>query len=829
MRKQITRLIELIFIVLFIFGTSSIIAQKKSNSINSIGIKLIDIPGGSFNMGERNPTAPDEFMEYLVNGDYDEKPIHKVTIKNHFLISEIEITIEQYKMFKPDYEGVKEFAPYATGINWYDANEFCKWLSKKEGKTYRLPTEAEWEYAAKAGTGTLYSTGNEISDSPNKWGLMNLHNNIAEWCYDWYGEYSYKDQIDPIGVESGFSKVVRGAGIDRQTPYYLRSANRASMSPNFPPISNADIKKLAEKISGNKFDGHKTNENKKPEGFKDVNIYKNFYRDVLNNEGNTNIGFRIVQAEMPKTKPASSIKPYATDCVKQNNDVSKIGPSESIPFFRKRNLLPIPPENIIPEKLKDMYVTGIDKSFLSHNHSPGLEVMPNGDLFAIYFSAVEEITPDVTLIAARLPFGSDEWEMPSPFLDFADVDDTSPMLWKDKDTINFYWGTNKLDSGFPFQWITSYDNGESWSEVKFPIFETPIGGHSAQPINSAFRDSNGTIYVSSDGIGPESILWKSYNNGKTWIDNGGRTGGRHTSFVQLKDGSILGMGGKSSNIEGYMPQSISHDGGKTWKISKTPFASLGSNQRPTIIRLKSGRLFMAGDFQDIKGEQPKGITQRGSYVALSDDEGKNWFIKKLPGTQVHEEEARAKLSKEGTLGYTVARQAPNGNIHLITSMNSPCLSFEFNESWILKGNAPVIDIHKDSPPVENISDVKKYQEKYSSGKLKAEYSAGIANNGRYLLEGKETFYYENGKIKKEATFSKGNKIGIETYFNPNGKKIWQWEYNTDGTSKWTNYWVNGNKKSESFWKDKKCFGTATEWNQNGKVIHQVNFIDGIPQ
>ncbi|MFA3782220.1 SUMF1/EgtB/PvdO family nonheme iron enzyme [Melioribacteraceae bacterium 4301-Me] len=830
MRKNSSDYFLFAFVLIIIcgFASTKAIAQKSNSFVNSTGIKMIYIPNGSFLMGEMNTTKPDSTMEYLTNGDYDEKPVHKVTITKPFYISETEITVEQYKKFKPGYVGVRKYYPYATGINWYDAVEFCKWLSKKEGKIYRLPTEAEWEYACKANSNTLYSTGDSLTDLPNAWGLKNLHNEIAEWCYDWYGLYPYKDQVDPVGPDTGFAKVVRGAGLDRQTPYYSRSANRASIAPTFPPMSNKEMLDLQKKNAFASVNQGKQEE--KPQGFKDVNIYKNFYRDVLNNEGNSNIGFRIVLASMPKTKPIRVNKPYVFECVKQNKNLVDIGPSPDKPFFRKRYLLPIPPENTPIDKLKDISVTGLSSSFLRHNHSPALEVLPNGDVLAIYFSAVEEITPDVSLIAARLRFGADEWDMPSPFLDFADVDDTSPMLWRDNDTVRFYWGNNKLDSGFPFQWISSNDNGATWSQVYFPIFETPIGPHSAQPINTAFRDKAGNIYVACDGIGAKSELWVSKNNGKTWIDTGGRTAGRHTSFVLLKDGRILGMGGKSSNIDGYMPASISSDGGKTWKIEKTPFASLGSNQRPIIIRLKSGRLFMAGDFQDINGFQPKGITQRGSYVALSDDEGMTWHIKKLIGTQFHEEQDKAEKMHGETIGYTVARQAPNGNIHLITSMNEPCLHFEFNEAWILSSDSTTkIDIHQDNPPVTKINDVKEYIEKYPNGKLKAKWYAGIADNGRYLLHGKEVFYYSNGKVQKEAEYDKGKKIGTENYYDEKGRKLWSWKYNKDGTAIWTTYWENGNKKTESTWRDKRCIGNAYEWDVSGKLIRQVKFIDGVPQ
>ena len=108
------------------------------------------------------------------------------------------------------------------------------------------------------------------------------------------------------------------------------------------------------------------------------------------------------------------------------------------------------------------------------------------------------------------------------------------------------------------------------------------------------------MYVACDAKAADSFLWASRDNGQTWFDTGGRTGGRHTAIVVRKDGSFFGMGGKSSDIDGYNTQSLSTDGGKTWKVSKSPFAALGSNQRPTMIRLASGRLFVAGRFSRLQ-------------------------------------------------------------------------------------------------------------------------------------------------------------------------------------------------------------------------------------
>ena len=240
------------------------------------------------------------------------------------------------------------------------------------------------------------------------------------------------------------------------------------------------------------------------------------------------------------------------------------GPDTSVPYFRIRQMLPIPPDNSERDVID---AAGLHFSFRGHNHSPGLEVCANGDVLLAIYSSYHEYEPGVSLIAARLRYGSDQWDMPSPFFDFPDVNDHAPLLWKEKERLYLLWGNPRLDTAFPFQWTTSVDNGATFEEVKFPDFSGPVGKHSRQPINSALRDLSGILYVSSDGEGGRSVLWASKDNGKSWYDTGGRSGGRHTTYVLLKNGNILGMGGKNTDIDGFMPKSISRDGGRTWEVS----------------------------------------------------------------------------------------------------------------------------------------------------------------------------------------------------------------------------------------------------------------------
>jgi len=854
------------------------------------------------------------------------------------------VTLEQFRQFRPDFEGSDRHSPYVAGISWYDAKAFCVWLSNKERMPYRLPTEAEWEYACRAGTGTPFSSGKSrpSQETANQWGLKNMHTGVREWCLDWYGQYPTANQVDPIGPAYGMTRVVRGGGMDNDEARYARSANRASIAPSFAPYPEPKKAKKEPKVKDisqtkpgligmwygesdftnpkdpelltqfENIEGHGNNwaarwggfieapftgevtfeaeadddnvkleiEGKtvlsgsnKPSG-KILMVTGRKYPVVLSyshSDGPTilrlywswsgrvretlvpggalshsladkkkfkshddedrapgyhSIGLRIVQAPMPMTKPLSYEAPFVQQCVKQDFTQVKKGPNPDKPYFRKRYLLPTPPENCRREEID---AAGLHPAFRPHNHSPALEVCPNGDVLMIIYTSYDEYEPGVSLMATRLRFGTDRWDMPSRLFDFVDLNDHAPMLWNDNGVIHFFWGNPRFRTGsaYPFQWTTSKDNGATWSQVKFPNFKGPIGCHSKQPINTVLRDLAGTIYVSSDGCGGKSVLWASKNNGKTWYDTGGRSGGRHTTYVLLKNGSILGMGGKNTDIDGFMPKSISSDGGKTWTVTKTPFASLGSNQRPSVLRLQSGRLLFAGDFQDPGGDSPESITQRGSYVALSDDEGKTWHIKKLIGTQRHED--RNRLGGADTIGYSAARQGPNGLIHLITTMNRPCLHFVFNEAWILAEHTEyegMSDAELMKSSAMKILKLERFEKKYSNGNTRATWSGGIADNGRFVLDGPETWYYRNGKKQWQVTYKLGRKVGKETYWASDGSVKWSWEHRDDASAVWTQWWSAGKKKAESTWRNHKCEGIARRWDRKGKIISEVKFIGG---
>jgi hypothetical protein len=552
-------------------------------------------------------------------------------------------------------------------------------------------------------------------------------------------------------------------------------------------------------------------------------------------ENETSIGIGTNRMELALDPSNGAALPFSQSAVKQSSNPARLGPIPEKPYFTVRFALPVPPENVpggSPGAL-----AGIDANVLAHNHSPGFEILPNGDALAVWFSAKDsrgasENTNTTRFVQARLRYGSEQWDLPELFLDLENLNDQSGLLWNDGGTLRFFGGGRGVTPMLPFKLATSTNNGATW-RLSLPQLDQSAQDFTPQPINSAFRGANGAMYFAMDAEADESFLWRSGDGGIHWQQMPGRTGARHSTIVPLDDkGTLLSIGGKNNSVNGWTPQNISTNFGVNWRESTaSPFPALGGNQRPSLIRLANGHLFYASDSYIRKsGKSPENWKLgQGTFVAISTNNGVSWHFKKLPVELPHHEDKHF-----GTLGYATARQAPNGVIHLLTTMTQPCLHYELNEAWIFSDLG-------DIAPETAAGEIKKFSEKFPNGKIRSRWSARICPNGRYLLDGRERDFYESGMKQHEVTYASGRKIGEETFWSPEGKKIWRWTHDLkNNRGVWTHYWPNGRKRIESTWNTKpeardlqRSFfglvaeGLVNEWNENGTPARTYSFTKGI--
>lgn len=242
--KAIIYLFCVTIITLIFSGCMGLVKGKEpvlspQEAMTDIDSNMVTVQGGEFQMGS-------------LIGDIDEKPVRKVKVKS-FMIGKYEVTQSQYTAIMKNNPSNKQKNTLPVyNLTWYDCQEFIKKLNQLAGKNaYRLPTEAEWEYACRAGTTTEFFFGedkeklnnygyfNGNSDNiirdvgklkPNPWGLYDMYGNAWEWCNDWYGNYRKTDTNNPKGPQTGDTKVMRGGCWDSSAPF-CRSANRANENP----------------------------------------------------------------------------------------------------------------------------------------------------------------------------------------------------------------------------------------------------------------------------------------------------------------------------------------------------------------------------------------------------------------------------------------------------------------------------------------------------------------------------------------------------------------------------------------------------------------------
>ena len=623
---------------------------------------MADVPAGHFWMGSSG-------WGY----DYDEAPVHKVNITNGFRMSISEITNAQYEEFRPEHRQLRGKDGFSYGddeavvhVSYDDACAYCEWLSETTGRHFRLPTEAEWEYACRAGTYTLYWIGDGLPESMQKhqrterdmvpvslqtcsspangFGLHDMHGNVEEWCIDWYGPYNAEEQTDPAGPSEGIYRVTRGGS--HNTPHeFLRTANRSAAMPS---------------------DRHSQI------GFRVVesNYRPDYTGQVAAAPGNV---------RMKKAKWASTgDKPVWTAPVPYIHT-----PDDGTPFYK-------------------------------HNHQPAVTWCDNGDLLAIWFSCDAESGREMVVLSSRLSKGSRQWSKPSLFFKVPDRNLTGSSLLHlpDGRLMHMNGVSNAGDwKNLAMSVRFSEDNGRTWCAPEFAAAEHTVRH---QVIAGPIITQDGRIIQCCDagpGSHDGSAVHISSDWGRSWIDpwdgsgqpdfkeggNGSTIAGIHVGLVELSDGSLMTLG-RGNSIVGkdgrkQMPKSISTDGGKTWTYSASGFPAIDGGQRLVLMKLQEGPLMLVSftDHPQRTPENERGMDFThgkgyGMFVALSYDDGMTWPVRRLMTDGVERMLDGGAWTKQFIMdsthaeprGYLAGTQTPDGMIHILSSR----LHYQFNLAWI---------------------------------------------------------------------------------------------------------------------------------------------------
>jgi len=255
-----------VVLILFFFICPAAVHAAASYIDPSTGMELVFLKGACYEMGDS-----------VGDGDTNERPVHDVCVSD-FYIGKYDVTNAQFRQFKPAHNSgayekltLNDDKQPVVNVSWEDAQAFAKWLSKKTGQTYRLPTEAEWEYAARAGTKTGRFWGNNPDDAcqyanvadmtakkrwprwtsffcddgfavsapvgsfkPNGYGLYDMLGNVWQWTQDVYSSEAYTrlPKNDPLYEGSGEYRVMRGGGWSNG-PLGVRASHRVGLTPAF--------------------------------------------------------------------------------------------------------------------------------------------------------------------------------------------------------------------------------------------------------------------------------------------------------------------------------------------------------------------------------------------------------------------------------------------------------------------------------------------------------------------------------------------------------------------------------------------------------------------
>lgn len=644
--------------------TSALPAARSASAESNDSYWVLVQPGG-FRMGAApgpDVLKPGRLRSYD-GPDWDESPVHEVRITQAFAIGLSRVTQQEFARFRPKH---REYvlsrglawdadAP-VTMVSWHEAEAYCRWLSAREGKVIRLPTEAEWEFAAR---------------QAKRLGAAGMGDGIQEWCHDWWAPYGTEHERDPLGAEKGDVRVARGGGTG--------PARRENAEIEVDGVVSAVVRQVTPRITDRS--------------------------GSLPDDRSANLSFRLVRGERPDgsfrpVPPAAAARAFVSQTAakwERARDPATPTFIGGIPFIRQ------------PEEPMSL-------PYFGRHHVPSIVYCDNGDLLATSFTAPDDGSRQMAMIYSRLSRGATDWSPPARFFIVPDRNNKGLLFNAGPGELHHYnMIKDNVQNAYSLAKRVSTDNGLTWTAARivhpYPAKQSTLTTFTGTPrfISEIHpvRLADGTLVIPSDAAGGNdggTVLWSSRDQGESFTEMtrfgwnhaefaqpGGQAGwiaGIHASFVELKDGRLLAIG-RSNNIDGRMPMSVSADRGRTWTYRASPFPPILSGQRAVIVRLQEGPLLVLS-YTDLNASYQKGAQQGiditdaagsvrkgfGTFSALSFDEGETWRDYKI----IPLNEQSPLEGERG--GYLAFVQTPDGVIHFVTSRHY----YSCNLAWL---KAPV--------------------------------------------------------------------------------------------------------------------------------------------
>lgn len=605
----------------------------------------VRVESGVFQMGAEPPPNVMDRGEPRPGPNWDEGPVHEVRITQPYEIAVARVTQREFARFKPDYEDLlKSFeinwdpdAP-AVMVSWGEAMAYCQWLSEREGEPIRLPTEAEWEFAAR---------------DADAMGLQGIGDGFQEWCMDWWELYPAEPITDPLGAREGKVRVTRN---------------------HHPRLDTRSMSRVTERPL-DEFRWRVTD--------RSANV------PAIRERG---LGLRLVRAPLPAgtyLEPAPVAEVFRN--VSQQRFIWNKQSNPDRPLFETQVHI-VPPDDAMEWRRLP---------YFSRHHVANVTWCDNGDLLVTAFTAPTDYSEQKALLLTRLRQGAEQWDPPARFIVAPDRSVGHGVLFNNGEgEIHYYHpisgaGLKHVSKDNGATWSeprivhVTPPGGPRFS----PMMSIVRRSDGAMILPSDVGRGEGTAMFESTDNGESwkevtRYGWNAEKFGKAG-ESAGWIAGIHNSPVELADGSWLSYG-RIGDIDGRAPMSISRDGGRTWTYQASPFPPIDTSQKPVMLRLEEGPILLIW-FTDPKEKncERRGITKQGMdfvdengdthrgyglFATLSCDEGQTWPVRKLIP---EDPDLPWQTRYEGGVNMDMV-QTSDGFIHLVDSRRY----WRFNLAWV---------------------------------------------------------------------------------------------------------------------------------------------------